>query len=53
MKKDKNGTSSISQPHDRLVKRLLSNPDTARDILRLFRNSRGLSDYDTMPKFTF
>jgi predicted transposase/invertase (TIGR01784 family) len=38
MLKQPNETSSsaVTQPHDKLVKRLLSNPETAKDILSLY-----------------
>ncbi len=37
MRKSKeNTTSSVSQPHDKLVKKLLSNPAAAKDILSLY-----------------
>ena len=29
-------SSAVSQPHDKLVKKLLSNPDTAIEILNLY-----------------
>jgi len=32
----KQSTSTVTQPHDKLVKRLLSNPETAKDILSLY-----------------
>lgn len=35
MEKNSENTS-IHQPHDKLVKRLLSNPETAKDILSLY-----------------
>ena len=36
MFKEKQSSSSTTQPHDKLVKRLLSNPETAIDILSLY-----------------
>jgi predicted transposase/invertase (TIGR01784 family) len=35
-KESKEKTSKVAQPHDRLVKRLLSNPAAAKDILSLY-----------------
>ena len=34
--KDKSSDTFIHQPHDKLVKRLLASPMTARDILNLY-----------------
>lgn len=36
MEKKSQSTSSVHQPHDKLIKKLLSNPATARDILSLY-----------------
>ena len=35
-KTNESDSSSVAQPHDRLVKRLLSNPETAKEILELY-----------------
>ena len=44
MKKDKENT--VSQPHDKIVKRMLSNPAAARDILNLYLPKEVLSIVD-------
>lgn len=36
VKEDENDSSFVHQPHDKLVKKMLSNPATARDILSLY-----------------
>jgi predicted transposase/invertase (TIGR01784 family) len=44
--KSKEKTSKVAHPHDRLVKRLLSNPATAKDILSLYLPEQALALVD-------
>ncbi len=46
MEKKSQGASPIHHPHDKLVKKLLSNPATARDILSLYLPPEVLSIVD-------
>lgn len=48
LKKKNQDTQSIHQPHDKLVKKLLSNPAAARDILSLYlpKNVLEITDLD-------